>query len=79
MWKVGSNNDLSSLHLLSNGTFVYSHRGCFCQSSITYDVLFKDKKEDEFEGYAMISSSNGNYITVNNWNDGISIFKVDYI
>ena len=69
----------SSLHLLSNGTFIYSYNGCFCQiSSITYEVLYKDKKEKEFEGDAMTSTSNGKYIIANNWNDGISIFKVDY-
>ena len=49
----------SSLHLLSNGTFIYSHEGCFCQiSSITYEVLYKDKMEKEFKGIAMISTSN---------------------
>ena len=69
----------SSLHLLSNGTFIYSHGDCFCQiSSTTYEVLYKDKKEKEFRGYAMTSTSNGKYIIADNWNKGISIFKVDY-
>ena len=69
----------SSLHLLSNGTFIYSHSGCFCQlSSTTYEVLYKDKKEKEFKGYAMTSTLDGKYIIANNDNDGISIFKVTY-
>ena len=70
----------SSLHLLSNGTFIYSHDHCFCQiSSTTYEVLYKDKKEKEFGGEAMTSTSNGKYIIADNWNKSISIFKVDYI
>ena len=69
----------SSLHLLSNGTFIYSHEGCFCQiSSTTYEVLYKDKKEKEFEGWTMTSTSNGKYIIADNYNYGVSIFKVDY-
>jgi WD40 repeat protein len=70
----------SSLRLLSNGTFVYSRKGCFCQiSSTTYEVLFKDKKEKEFRGEAITSPSNGKYIIANNNNDGISIFKMNFI
>ena len=69
----------SSLHLLSNGTFIYSHCGCFCQiSSTTYEVLYKDKKEKEFRGATITSTSNGKYIIADNGNKGISIFKVDY-
>ena len=70
----------SSLHLLSNGTFIYSHWGCICQiSSTTYEVLFKDKMKGEFKGYAITSSSKGKYIIASNDNRGISIFRVDYI
>ena len=77
---VGDGGYYSSLHLLNNGTFIYSHDGCFCQiSSTTYEVLFKDKKEDEFRGTAITSSSNGMYIIASNWNRSISIFRVNYI
>ena len=76
---VSSGYGWSSLHLLSNGTFIYSHKGCFCQiSSITYEVLYKDKKEKEFRGWTMTSTSNGKYIIANNYNKGISIFQVTY-
>ena len=76
---IVSGSGCSSLHLLSNGTFIYSHSGCFCQiSSTTYEVLYKDKKEEEFGGIAMTSTSNGKYIIANNYNDDISIFKVLY-
>ena len=35
-------HDYSSLHLLNNETFIYSHRVCFFQiSSMTYKVIFK--------------------------------------
>ena len=69
-----------SLHLLNNGTIIYSHEGCFCQiSSTTYEILFKDKMKDEFGGYAIASSSKGKYIIASKYNDGISIFRVDYI
>ena len=75
---IGSSGGCSSLHLLSNGTFIYSHRGCFCQiSSTTYEVLYKDKKEKEF-GEAMTSTSNGKYIIAHNYNCGVSIFKIEY-
>ena len=70
----------SSLHLLNNGSIIYSHGGCFCQiSSTTYEVLFKDKMKDEFRGSAITSSSKGKYIIASNYNYGISIFRVDYI
>ena len=70
----------SSLHLLNNGTFIYSRDGCFCQiSSTTYEILFKDKMGDEFGGHAITSSPNGKYIIADNWNDGVSIFRVNYI
>ena len=76
---IGSGSYVSSLHLLSNGTFIYSHNECFCQiSSTTYEVLYKEKKEKEFYGIAMTSTSNGKYIITDNDNKGISIFKVDY-
>ena len=77
---IVSDSGFSSLHLLNNGTFIYSHCGCFCQiSSTTYEVLFKDKMEGEFEGWAITSSSNGKYIIADNRNKGISIFRVNYI
>ena len=70
----------SSLHLLNNGSIIYSHEGCFCQiSSTTYEVLFKDKMKGEFIGSAITSSSKGKYIIASNYNSGISIFRVDYI
>ena len=54
----------SSLHLLNNGTIIYSHNGCFCQiSSTTYEILKIIKMEKEFEGRIIISSSNRKYIT----------------
>ena len=68
------------LHLLNNGTFIYSNEGCFCQiSSTTYEVLLPIKMEKEFLGFSIASSSNGEYIIADNWNKGISIFKVSYI
>ena len=77
---IVSGGGYSSLHLLNNGTIIYSHVGCFCQiSSTTYEVLFKDKMKDEFRGLAITSSSKGKYIIANNYNRGISIFRVDYI
>ena len=77
---IGSDGYFPSLHLLNNGTFIYSRGGCFCQiSSTTYEVLFKDKMKDEFEGDAITSSSNGKYIIANNENKGISIFRVNYM
>ena len=77
---VGDGYYDSSLHLLNNGTIIYSRGGCFCQiSSTTYEVLFKDKMKDEFLGSAITSSSKGKYIIASNYNDGISIFRVDYI
>ena len=40
---IGNSGYPPSLYLLSNGTFSYSHDGCFCQiSSTTYDLLFTD-------------------------------------
>ena len=71
----------SSVHLLNNGTFIYSHDKCFCQiSSTTYEMLFKYKMINEFGGYyAVISSENGKYIIANNKTKGISIFKVSFI
>jgi hypothetical protein len=67
------------LHLFSNKTFIYSRNGCFCQiSSTTYKVLFKTKKKEEFNGYAITSTLNGKYIIGSNDNKGISIFKVNY-
>ena len=70
----------SFLHLLNNGTFIYFCDGCFCQiSSTTYDVLFKDKTEKEIGKFAIISSSNGRYIIADNYNRGVSIFRVKYI
>ena len=77
---VSDGYNYSSLHLLNNGTFIYSHRGCFCQiSSMTYKVIFKYKRKNEFEGSVTISSSNGKYIIVDNWSYGLSIYKVNYI
>ena len=77
---INSNNYVSSLYLLNNKTFVYSHKGSFCQiSSTTYEVVFKYNKEGEFGGAAIISSSNGKFIIASNWNNGISIFRVNYI
>ena len=70
----------SSIYLLNNGTFIYSHNGSFCQiSSTTYEVLFKFKMEDEFNGNAIISSANDKYIIAVNQKEGISIFKIDFI
>ena len=70
---------LSSLHLLNNGTIIYSHDKCFCQIlSDNYVVSFKLKEEKEFVGVAVTSSSNGEYIIADNWNNGITIFKVSY-
>ena len=70
----------SSLHLLRNGTFIYSHEGCFCQiSSTTYEILKPIKIEGEFRGAAITSSSNEKYIITDNDNDGISIFRINYI
>ena len=70
---------LFSLHSLSNETFIYSCSGCFCQiSSTTYEVLYKKKKEKEFYGQAITSTSDGKYIIADNYNNGISIFKVNY-
>ena len=55
----------SSIHLLSNGTIIYSHCGCFCQlSSRIYEVLFKGKMEKEFTGETITSLSNEKYIIV---------------
>ena len=77
---VGGGYYFSSLHLLNNGSIIYSHEECFCQiSSTTYEVLFKYKMKDEFIGSAITSSSKGKYIIANNYNRGISIFRVDYI
>ena len=77
---IGSSDyGCSSLRLLSNGTFIYTHKGCFCQiSSTTYEVFFKDKIEKEFQGCAITSISNGKYIIASNDNKCISIFTVDY-
>ena len=77
---ITSSDFPSSLHLLNNGTFVYSHEGSFCQiSSTTYDILFKIKMEEEFLGFALISALNGKYIIANNDQKGITIFKVGFI
>ena len=76
---VSGDDGYSSLRLLSNGTFVNSRKGCFCQiSSTTYEVLFKDKKEKEFRGETITSILNGKYIIAKNLNKNISIFKVNY-
>ena len=75
----GGNSGWSSLRLLNNGTFLYSHEGRFCQISATsYEVLYKDKKEKEFLRWDITSPSNEKYIIANNSNNGISIFKVNY-
>ena len=69
----------SSLHLLRNGTFIYSHEEYFCQiSSTTYEVIFKFKMEKEFRGDIITSSSNGKYIIADKCSGGLTIFKVDY-
>ena len=69
----------SSLYPLNNGTFIYSHKGYFCQiSSTTYEILFKDEVTDEFRGTFIISSSNGKYIIADNENEYISIFRANY-
>ena len=84
---IGNNysNRYSSLHILNNGTFIYSFAECFCQiSSTTYKVLLPIKMKNEFRGDAITSSLNGKYIIASkgyNYSsrDGISIFKVNYI
>ena len=71
---------VSSLHMLNNGTFIYSHIGRFCQiSSNDYNILFKTKMGDEFRGDTIISSSYGKYILTSNKKKGISIFRVEFI
>ena len=70
----------SSLHLLNNETFIYSHNGCFCQVSTNeYEIVFKVKMEDEFEGATVISSSNDKYVVASNNKKGVSIFKIKFI
>ena len=78
---ITSGNGYSSLYVLNDGTFIYSHKGCFCQiSSIaTYEILFKLKMANEFRGEAVTSSSNGKYIIMNNDKQGISIFRINFI
>ena len=77
---VSGGDGYSSLLLLSNGTFVYSRKGCFCQiSSTTYEVIFKTKMKNECKGHAITSSLNGKYIIADNDNHGISIFRVSFI
>ena len=75
-----TSNFFSSLHLLSDGTFIYCHEGCFCQiSSTTYKVLFKHKMKDKFRGVAITMTLNRRYIISDNMNNAISIFRVEYI
>ena len=70
----------SCLHLLKNGTFIYSHEGNFCQmSATTHAVFFKYRMKGEFRGHALTISSNGKYIMADNWKSSLSLFKVDYI
>ena len=70
----------SSLCLLDNKSFIYSHNGYFCQvSSTENEILFTDKMEDTFEGANIIYSSNGKYIIGNNKQKGISIYKVGFV
>ena len=77
---VDNGGYFSSLHLLSNGTFIYSHLGCLCQiSSITYEILKPIKMKNEFEGTTITSSLNGKYILAGNMDRGISTFKINYI
>ena len=78
---ITSGNGYSSLYVLNNGTFIYSHKGCFCQilSTPTYEILFKLKMADEFRGEAITNSSNGKYIIMNNDKQGISIFRANFI
>ena len=76
---IVSSLDFSSIHLLKDGTFIYSHEGRFCQiSSTTYEIIVKIQKEDEFVGSVITSSSNGKFVIANNNKYGISIFKVGY-
>ena len=77
---VSSGVYYSSLHLLNNETFIYSHNGCFCQvSSVEYEIVFKVKMEDEFEGATVINAANGKYIIASNNKKGISIFRIKFI
>ena len=70
-------SNFSSIYLLNNETFIYSHEGNFCQiATSTYEVLFKFQIEDEFRGDAIMGLSNGKYIVANNKKKGISIFKL---
>ena len=77
---IDDSGSCSSLHLLSNGTFLYFHNECFCQiSSKKYKVLFKNQMEKEFRGNVITSTLNGKYIIIDNKNWGMSIFRVKYI
>lgn len=82
-WYITSSDFLSSLYLLNNGTFVYSHEGSFCQiSSTTYEIIYKTKMDEEFLGFTLISALNGKYIIASNEKKeekGITIFKVGYV
>ena len=82
-WYITSSDFLSSLCLLNNGTFIYSHEGSFCQmSSTTYEIIYKTKMEEEFLGFTLISALNGKYIIASNEKKeqkGITIFKVGYV